>query len=428
MLFRIEELLEQALLRGRDDLQVRFKELAGKISGAGDEEELEALLRSEFEAILDASSVTLVFADDSARAGRIAELLERIGEPVTKQDLFKSAEKGRLLGDDRPEEKSSKPSEKERAQGRRAEAAALIASDEVLVPILREHRCAEFVSLGEKTYGLRYSSGELAQLSVISNQIGVALDNIRLLRENVEKKLIEEELEIARRIQSRLLPPCSPAIPGFELSASTTPSRHVGGDYYDFDVVDGNALIIVVADVSGKGIPASLLMATLHAAVHSNADARKTPAAMVGRINTLLYDSTSPEEFATLFYGVVNLEDGVMRYSNAGHEFPFLVSPDGVQQIGESGIVAGCIESFPYEEYTCRIPPGGTVVLYTDGITDAPAASGENFGTDRLKRVLERDGSRSAGELCSSIISEVEKFAQEGANMDDLTLVALKRE
>ena len=202
----------------------------------------------------------------------------------------------------------------------------------------------------------------------------------------------------------------------------------MGGDYYDFDIIDGDALVVVVADVSGKGIPASLLMATLRAAVNSNADARRTPAVMVSRINTLLYESTSSEEFATLFYGVVNLEDGVMRYANAGHEFPFLVSEEGVRQIGESGIVAGCVESFPYEEFSCQIPKGGTVVLYTDGITDAAAGDGENFGADRLKKVLERDGLRSASELCSSILSEVERFAKEGANLDDLTLVALKRE
>jgi len=427
-LLRIEELLERVLLRGRDDLQVRFKELAGKISSAGGEKELEDLLRSEFEAILDASSVTLTLAGEAERTGRVVELLEKIGEPVMKQDLFKSAEKGRLFVDEGGGEKTPGTSEKERARKRREAAAELIGSGEVLVPIFRERKCVGFVSLGEKTYGLRYTTEELAQLSLISNQIGVALDNIRLLRENVEKKLIEEELQIARRIQSQLLPPCSPSIPGYDLSASTIPSRHVGGDYYDFDIIDGDALVVVVADVSGKGIPASLLMATLRAAVNSNADARRTPAVMVSRINTLLYESTSSEEFATLFYGVVNLEDGVMRYANAGHEFPFLVSEEGVRQIGESGIVAGCVESFPYEEFSCQIPKGGTVVLYTDGITDAAAGDGENFGADRLKKVLERDGLRSASELCSSILSEVERFAKEGANLDDLTLVALKRE
>jgi sigma-B regulation protein RsbU (phosphoserine phosphatase) len=425
MLLRIEELLERLLLRGRDDLQERFKELAGKISSAGSEKELEDLLRSEFEAILDASSVTLTLTGEEERTGRVAELLEKIGEPVMKQDLFKSAEKGRLFGDEG--EKSPEISEKERARKRREAAAELIGGDEVLVPIFRERKCVGYVSLGEKTYGLRYTTEELAQLSLISNQIGVGLENIRLLRENVEKKLIEEELEIARRIQSQLLPASSPSIPGYDLSASTIPSRHVGGDYYDFDIIDGDALVVVVADVSGKGIPASLLMATLRAAVNSNADARRTPAVMVSRINTLLYESTSPEEFATLFYGVVNLEDGMMRYANAGHEFPFLVSHEGVRQIGESGIVAGCVESFPYEEFSCQIPKGGTVLLYTDGITDAAAGAGENFGEDRLKKVLERDGLRSASELCSSILSEVEEFAKEGANLDDLTLVALKR-
>ena len=102
------------------------------------------------------------------------------------------------------------------------------------------------------------------------------------------------------------------------------PSRQVGGDLYDFELVDDDSLVVVVADVSGKGVPASLLMATLHAAVNSNEDARRKPAVMLQRINALLYHSTSPEEFATVFYGVVNLERGQMRYANAGHEFPGL--------------------------------------------------------------------------------------------------------
>jgi sigma-B regulation protein RsbU (phosphoserine phosphatase) len=255
----------------------------------------------------------------------------------------------------------------------------------------------------------------------------VALENIRLVRENVEKKLIEQELEIARRVQSRLLPASSPTIPGYDLSAATIPSRHVGGDYYDFDLLGDGTLVLVVADVSGKGIPASLLMATLRAAVNSNTDAKKTPAVMLQRINKLLYESTSPEEFATLFYGVVDLGNGMMTYANAGHEFPFLISSGKVRELAESGIVIGCVESFPYEEFTCEIPKGGTLVLFTDGITDA-ARGDDPFGAQRLRASLERDGNRVSQELCESILAEVQSFAEGGEALDDLTLVVLRRD
>jgi serine phosphatase RsbU (regulator of sigma subunit) len=425
-LLRVEELLERLLLKGRDDLQVRFKNLAGKISTAGSEEELEGLLRAELEAVLDASSVKMVLVGDDARTGRLAAMLERLGEPVVKRDFFKLAEKGGVL--DPEEETGEAPDDSRKARAnRRAAAAALLGADEVLVPVFRERRCVAFVSIGEKTYGLRYTTEELAQLSVISNQIGVALDNIRLLRENVEKKLLEGELEIARRIQSQLLPARSPRISGYDLSAATVPSRYVGGDYYDFDLIDDRTLTLVVADVSGKGIPASLLMATLRAAVNSNLDARKAPAEMLRRINTLLYESTSPEEFATVFYAVVDLERGMMKYANAGHEFPFLVVGKEVRQLGESGMVIGCVENYPYEESSCEIPSGGMLVLYTDGITDATSTE-ENYGEGRLRDALEQNGRRNSQDLCADILADVQRFAAGGEQLDDLTLVVLKRE
>jgi sigma-B regulation protein RsbU (phosphoserine phosphatase) len=424
-LMRVEEMLEKILLKGKDDLQARFRELAGGISSVTSDESLENHLRSGFETILDASSVSLTLAAGDARCRRLVDILERIGEPVVRHDILRLAAKGRLF--DLPGDAAEDLSEKERVRRGLEEANALMGGDEVFVPVLKERRCVGFVSLGEKTYGLKYTTEELAQLSVLSNQIGVALENIKLLRESVEKKLLEEELQIARRVQSQLLPESSPAIPGYDLSARTIPSRHVGGDYYDFDVIDDDTLVLVVADVSGKGIPASLLMATLRAAVNSNADARKMPAVMVGRINTLLFESTSPEEFATLFYGVVELPNGMIKYANAGHEFPFLIDGGRVRQLGESGLVIGCVESFPYEEFSCEIPRGGTLVLYTDGITDA-ARGAENFGEGRLRKMLERDGGLNSDELSASIISEVERFAEEGASLDDLTLVVLRRE
>jgi len=122
----------------------------------------------------------------------------------------------------------------------------------------------------------------------------------------------------------------------------------------------------------------------------------------------------------------VDLKDGTMKYANAGHEFPFLVSGGVVRQLAESGIVIGCLENYTYEESLCEIPRGGTLVLYTDGITDA-AGVGESFGEARLRRTLEQDGHRGSQELCSSILEEVQRFAAEGEQLDDLTLMVLKR-
>ncbi|MFQ5510377.1 MAG: PP2C family protein-serine/threonine phosphatase [Candidatus Krumholzibacteriia bacterium] len=428
--FRIEELLERVLLKGRDDLQARFRELGGEISNVATEEDLELRLREGFRRVLDATEVTMHLENGDARFDHLVPILEEIGEPLLRQELLDLGEKGRLAGQLGAPEKKPRDKGRARKESRRrlAEARELAGSDEVLVPILKDRHCVGFVSLGEKTYGLKYSAEELALLSGIANQVGVALDNVRLLRENVEKKVLEEELRMARRIQSQLLPSGSPAIPGYQLSATTIPSRHVAGDYYDFEVLDDGSLVVVVADVSGKGIPASLLMATLRAAVNSNQDAKKRPAAMLRRINSLLYQSTSPEEFATVFYSVVSLKHGEIRYANAGHEFPYISSNGGLERLEESGIVLGCMTDYPYEEKTRRLPRGGALVLFTDGVTDAVTRGGDSFGEERLRRAIDSNVDKDSAGLRDAVVEEVRDFSRGGDYNDDVTIVVLKRE
>jgi serine phosphatase RsbU (regulator of sigma subunit) len=429
VLFRTEEVLEQLLLKGKDDLQKKFKDLAGEISVVATEDELESRLETGFHDILDTSSVGLHLDPNEPRFQRLVPVLEPIGDPITRDELLSLGEKGQLAGveEDVTKDRSRWPTRRRSAKGAEL-ARSLAATAEVLVPIMKERVFVGYIALGEKTYGLKYATEELALLSVISNQIGVALDNIRLLRENVEKKVLEGELEIARRVRLRLLPSDAPAIEGYQLSASTVPSRYVGGDFYDFELVDDNRLVVVVADVSGKGIPASLLMATLHAAINSNNDVRGKPALMLGRVSNLLYHRTSDAEFATVFYGVVDLASGSLRYANAGHEFPYIVSHDGVRRLDESGIVLGCMDEFQYEERTGTIPPGGALVLFTDGVTDAATVGGERFGQERLRRVLESNGKRESSALCSMLLDEVQQFSRGGEYQDDLTLVVLHRD
>jgi sigma-B regulation protein RsbU (phosphoserine phosphatase) len=293
---------------------------------------------------------------------------------------------------------------------------------------MREGELVGYFSLGDKTSGIKYSTEELASLSGLANQVTVALENIRLVRENVDKKVIEEELEIARRVQSQLLPARSPEIEGYSLTAATLPSRQVAGDFYFYQLIEGGQLLLLVADVSGKGMPASLLTASIHAAVKSNRDAGGRPALMLGRLNSLLHESTSPEEFATLFYGVVDLESGELRYANAGHEFPYIIGPDGLSRLDDSGLVLGAVDVFEYEEKSCLIPRGASLILYTDGVTDAATAEGEPFGETRLEQLLESNGHQDSGDLCGSILDGLRDFSQDTDYPDDVTLVVLHRE
>jgi serine phosphatase RsbU (regulator of sigma subunit) len=425
---RMEEVLGSVLLKGRVDTARRFRELASDISTVGTTEELESVLQKGFREILDTSTARLQTCDDGLRTSRLGGLLETIGEPVRRQDLANFEE----AVDERRSGSGVLKRIIPRRHGKKSLLEAVVAESpeigdyEVIVPIVKERRCVAYVGLGEKIYGIPYSAEELAHLSVLATQISSALQNIRLLKENVERQLFEEELKIARKIQTQLLPSEPPKLDGFDLSAVTVPSRYVGGDYYDFVLTDDRRLALVVADVSGKGIPASILTATLQAAVRSNADAQAFPELMMTRLNRLMYENTSASEFATLFYGVVDLDTGEMNYANAGHDFPLLVDGDSTETLGDSGIVLGCLEDFVYEPSRCTIPVNGTLAIFTDGLTESKSGVGEYFGADRLREALVKHAPGAAKEICERVIEEVKSFGS-GDTMDDLTLVVLKR-
>jgi sigma-B regulation protein RsbU (phosphoserine phosphatase) len=387
-------------------------------------EELEAVLSRGLRESLDAGTTRLELGPDDAGRSPFLAILGEIGEPVRRQDLIRLRDERTSAGRSRwfpwRRKRLGESTELERI----LDPAALLY--DVYVPVFKDRRLEGFVGLGEKIYGVPYTTEELGHLSLLATQIGSALHNVELLKENLERQLFEEELKIARRIQMQLLPGSPPKLEGYELYAQTVPSRTVGGDYYDFVVVDDHWLVIVVADVSGKGIPASILTATLQAAVRSNADAQTDPAQMLARLNALLFRNTSAEEFATLFYGVVDLEDGSLRYANAGHDFPLVAATDSVEELSESGIVLGCLEDFDYGVSVCPIPTDGLLAVYTDGVTDCESDRGEPYGIHRLKGVLEASAGRSAREVCSEVVGDVQRFGDSRA-VDDLTLVVLKR-
>jgi sigma-B regulation protein RsbU (phosphoserine phosphatase) len=428
VLIRIEEILQNILMKGKDDTGTKFKNLGSEISNVTNVEELEVVLKKGFKDILDASTVRLMLNGNLQEGEAFVGVLQEIGEPVKRPELLRIEERKKKAG----EKKGTLLGER----GEKIDAGALailsdpdtvISNMEVFVPIIKEKRCVGFIGLGEKIYGVNYSNAELAHLSVLSNQIGVAVENIRLLAENVGRKVIEEELKIARKVQIQLLPGEAPPIEGYDLFGIAVPSRQMAGDYYDYIFPASGSLALTIADVSGKGIPASILTASLHAAIRSNEDAQNNPVAMLHRVNSLLYNSTSPEEFATLFYGVIDLASGVLRYANAGHEFPFLVSREGAAGLSESGIILGCMEDYPYEENTIEIPKHASLVLYTDGVTDSESSVGDSFGGDRLRQVLETNADRSAKELCTRVLDEINSFSKAGESLDDMSLIVLKR-
>lgn len=426
LLMRTEEVLSRFLLEGRADIAGRFRRLGDAVTAVTSIGELETVLSDGLRDIVDASATRLELSAGNPEQTPLITALENIGDAIGRAELLRLHERPRKAGKRRLRDLFSGGS------GRDLSTIADLFGDsatppyEVYVPVFRGKRCIGYLGLREKIYSVPYSSVELGHLSLLATQVSSSIENVRLLRENVERKVIEEELKIARKIQTQLLPGEPPPLPGFELSARTVPSRWVGGDYYDYILVDETHLVVVVADVSGKGIPASILTASLQAAVRSNEDVQTDPKRMMHRLNALLFRNTSDEEFATLFYGVVDLETGRLRYANAGHEFPFVVTADGANELAESGIVLGALEEFDYEMVECEIPRGGTLAIFTDGVPDWQKGDGEYYGTGRLRAVLERCHNLGARETCQGVIDDVREFGQ-AESPDDLTLVVLKR-
>jgi serine phosphatase RsbU (regulator of sigma subunit) len=414
---RAESLLEQALARG-GGLAQRFKRVGDGVAAATTREALEQTVVRGLREVLDTSEARLVTVKNGDDP--LADALVGIAEPVRRRDLVEAA---------RPRRRFLRL----RRNPARAAARPSVASEhlplgvDVFVPVIQEGRCVAYVTLAEKVYGLTYGAEELGHLSVLSTQIGAAFQNIRLLAENIEKQVFEEELKIARKIQMQMLPEASPDLPGFDLYGVTVPSRQVGGDYYDFVLVEGRWLVLVIADVSGKGIPAAILTATLHATVRTNTDAQTNPPGMMARLNKLLFRNTSAAEFATAFYAVLDTHSGVLRYANAGHEFPFVIETGRANQVEESGMVLGCLEDFEYVQSDLTIPRGGAVIIYTDGVTDSETRAGEYYGPERLRSVLEKNADGSAREVCRRVIEDVRAFG-DGENQDDLTVVVLRRD
>jgi len=202
----------------------------------------------------------------------------------------------------------------------------------------------------------------------------------------------------------------------------------VGGDYFDFIPTDDNRIAVCLADVSGKGLPASLLMANVQATLRGQTFLGVSPKVCVQRANKLLYLSTSPEKFVTLFYAILDPKLHQLAFSNAGHDNPFLLTADGhTERLGTGGMVLSILEDFPYEEALVSMGPGDVLVVYSDGITEAVNTSEVQFGEERLAKVIQEHRHESASGLLECIVKEVKTFAGGMAQADDMTLLIVKR-
>lgn len=272
-----------------------------------------------------------------------------------------------------------------------------------------------------------YTEDDLAILQLLTSQVAIIIEKVRLHEQVVEKKRIQAQLEIARKVQLELLPESDPEIENFDISAYIFPAEEVSGDYYDWVKVSDDQIGIVVADAVGKGIPAALLMSFLRASLRSYIQIGYAPHIAFSMVSGLLSDSIRDNQFITAVYGMLDSTNKTFVFSNAGHNPPLLIKADGEYRFVEYGdMPLGMFPDLHYHQHFIRFEPGQVMVIYTDGITEATNPNGEEYGNDRFaKRVL--DGiDLPAKKLIDHIRKGVADFSEGKFLNDDGTLFIVK--
>ena len=274
-------------------------------------------------------------------------------------------------------------------------------------------------------------------LDDLSVTIEKAIEQIQYIKtmqkEHNELTSIKGDLAVAREIQQAILPRIFPPFPeetaSMDIAASMNAAKDVGGDFYDFFRIDRDRIGFTIADVSGKGVPAAIFMAVARTLIRATGIRGVSPAECITYSNSLLSQESVNYMFVTVFYGIYNIRTGEVTYTNAGHNPPYLIKANGtVEELPLSkDIVAGAIDDYQYTEETLQLEKGDTLLLYTDGVTEAVDAEVNDYSEDRLKKLLDHSSKLSCQEVVDKVKADVKAFVGEAEQSDDITLLALKR-
>lgn len=297
---------------------------------------------------------------------------------------------------------------------------------EMVAPIISNEKVIGVFDL-ESDQLNAYDDDDLQVLMLLASQVAIIIEKVELHEQLIEKKRLEGQLEVARQVQLELLPPHDPHLRGYDISAYNFPTEEVSGDYYDWVRIYSDQLGIVIADVSGKGIPAALIMAFLRASLRAAAHVGYAPHISLTKVNYLLWESTENHQYVTAFFGTLDATYHTIAYANAGHNPPLLIDKDGnAKYIENGGVPLGLFEDSRYHEHFLQIEPGEIFVLYTDGVTEAKNREGEEYGRERLAECVFRGKHLSARELIDFIRYDMIEFGGSQGIDDDVTLFIIK--
>jgi len=300
-------------------------------------------------------------------------------------------------------------------------------------PLIYRRKILGVIALANGAMSTSFSSEDLKVFQTIIEQSAFALFTEAIYLEASEKKRLDHDLEIAREIQSILLPSMPPAFAGYELSGVNIPARQVSGDYFDYVHVDDTHLGIAIADVSGKGVPASLIMAMARSVIRSEASGNYSAAEVLRRVNRQLYPDIKEDMFISMAYLVINTSNGQVTMARAGHDAPLLcrasdrliekLSPKGMAL----GIDSGEVFNRVITDLQFEMQTGDCLLLYTDGTTEAMDDAGLEFGMDRMVTALQAEAPRGARQVVSRITEDIRAFVGNHPKYDDITMIAVRK-
>ncbi|MDP9120646.1 MAG: SpoIIE family protein phosphatase [Acidobacteriota bacterium] len=299
----------------------------------------------------------------------------------------------------------------------------------VAAPLLHPEGTLGMIVLGSKLAVRQFTEEDMELLVSVASVAALYIRNLALAEEAAERRRLSAELALARRIQLALLPQRLPEVPGYDIHGGSTPSRGVSGDYYSVGTRgSGSECVLMVADVSGKGMAASLLTASLEAFSAGPIEDGLPPDEICAKLSRLLYQRTPPEKFATVFLGVLEPASGILRYANAGHNPPLLLRASGeILELGPTGVPIALLPAAAYSAAEIGLAPGDTLVLYTDGIVEANNPEDVEYGQERLSAVCRRAHAEGGAALDEAIERDLEEFARGTPYADDRTLVIVRR-
>lgn len=296
------------------------------------------------------------------------------------------------------------------------------------VPLMIKGTLIGYLAVFNKKTNEPFSSEDRRLLSIIASQSAQVIENARLYEEEKALISLKEEMRMAREIQINLLPDHIPDIPGYQIAAINIPAKSVGGDYFDFLSLSENKMGFCIGDITGKGMPAAMLMANLQATFRSQGLIYEDCSRCLQGTNKMLYRSTESTKFATFFYGILDIQQSTICFANGGHDAPLLFHKNNApKHLDATGLLMGVMADTEYSEQHVTLEPNDILVLYTDGITEAMNQQGELFGLDQLIEVISLNRQRTAQDLLDSILQNIKKHAKDAAQSDDITIVIIKR-